>query len=126
MDDRCGIFGDLLSAGPRSQTLVSSGCGSIVYPDVVLNRSSHCSLTYHRELETNAVCSSRAVMRNCRLCAQWQGWRPLLAMVPGLANQPGDSRCSGKESNVGDGRARDAQRSNYYCGLVVVLANFGE
>src|SRR6267143_1811477 len=122
MDDRCGIFGDLLSAGPHSQTLVSSVCGSVVYPDVVLNRPGHCSLTYHRSLETNAVCSPRAAMRSCCLCAQRQGWRPLLATVPGFANQPGDSRCAGKESNAGDGRPRDTQRSNCYCGLVVVSA----
>ena len=126
MDDRCGIFGDLLSAGPRAQTLVSPVCGSVVYPDVVLNRSGHGSLTHHRGLETDTVCSPRSGMRSCCLCAQRQGCRPLLAMAPRLANQSGGSRCDGKEPNAGDGHARDAQRSYFRCGLVVVPAKFGE
>ena len=126
MDDRCGIFSDLLSAGPRAQTLVSSVCGSVVYPDVVRNRSGHGSLTHHRGLETDNVCNPRSAMRNCSLCAQRRGCRPLPAMVLGLANQPGDSRCGGKESYAGDGHARDAQRSYFCCGLVVVSARFGE
>src|SRR5207237_2648508 len=120
MDNRCGIFGDLLSAGPRAQTLVSSVCGSVVYSDVVRNRSGHGPLTHHRALETDNVCSPRSAMRNCCLCAQRRGCRPLPAMVPGLANQPGDWRCGGKESSAGYGHTSDAQRSYFCCSLRVV------
>ena len=126
MDDGCGIFGDLLSAGPRAQTLVSPVCGSVVYPDVVLNRSGHGSLTHHHILETDTVCNPRSAIRSCCLFAPRPGCRPLLAMVPSLANQSGNSRCDRKESNAGYRRARDAQRSYYCCGLVVVSAKFGE